>query len=83
MENTAEVEARPVWNSRAIGSKKAPKLYATPKTVNMEPKAAATTNQRRPPRNASSVSGCWFPRPPASRTCGERARCRSERASRW
>ena len=38
----AEVALLLVLNSNAIGSKKAPKLYTTPKQINIETKAQAT-----------------------------------------
>lgn len=45
MAKNSAVAPRSLPNSSAIGPKKAPKLYATPNTVNVDKKVAPVTNQ--------------------------------------
>jgi hypothetical protein len=47
IENTSDVAPRPEPSSSAMGSKKAPKLYATPNTANIDVNAATTARHAR------------------------------------
>src|SRR4051794_26872558 len=61
IENMKAVAPLPVPKSSAIDVKKAPKLYTTPKTVNVVRKAAATTSHARGVSTAEPGGGATSP----------------------